>query len=524
MSLKKTRFIKGIILAPDSVALDGIEGEFKVDSATGKIRATLKDGVNPSAAREVVTDSQTQTLTNKTLTSPVIDTSVSGTAIETDLAVSASSSKLASASAIKTYVDNKVASKDEASEISYSNTTSGLSATNVQQALDEIDNNVDNLVTLSGVALDSTNLGSFTGVTIPDNQTIKQALQALETELETKAESSDLSTHTGASTNVHGLAVGSSVVGTTDSQELTNKTITGADIRTPTRLDVKQDTLVNLTAYASTATNGQIVYATDEKTMYQVVDGELIGIGGAGIVKLTAGENLSSKELVYVSTGTGNDSGRIAGRIYKVDASNDDRVEVAGFTTKAVTAGNIVEVQVSGTMKGFSGLTPGKIQYASASIPGALSETPPSTNGQWIVPVFLAASETEIVINPVASASAIYVVDGDTSFTLANNQSSAASVTGLLIDGASTRSFILDYSIYRQTATASSAVAQVGQLRGVYNTQSATWFMSDDFSGQNAGVTFSILNSGQIQYTSTNIAGSSYVGTLKYAIRKTFGV
>lgn len=40
------------------------------------------------------------------------------------------------------------------------------------------------LVTLSGVAGGSTHLGTFTGSIIPDNQTIKQALQALETAIE----------------------------------------------------------------------------------------------------------------------------------------------------------------------------------------------------------------------------------------------------------------------------------------------------------------------------------------------------
>ena len=42
----------------------------------------------------------------------------------------------------------------------------------------------DNLVTLSGVARDATNLGTFTGNTIADNETLKGALQDLETELE----------------------------------------------------------------------------------------------------------------------------------------------------------------------------------------------------------------------------------------------------------------------------------------------------------------------------------------------------
>ena len=53
----------------------------------------------------------------------------------------------------------------------------------------EIDGNVDDLVTLSGVAENATNLGSFTGTTITSSSTIKTALQELETEVETKQDS-----------------------------------------------------------------------------------------------------------------------------------------------------------------------------------------------------------------------------------------------------------------------------------------------------------------------------------------------
>ena len=42
---------------------------------------------------------------------------------------------------------------------------------------------IDNLVTVSGVAKDATHLGTFTGSTISDNRTVKQALQDLETQL-----------------------------------------------------------------------------------------------------------------------------------------------------------------------------------------------------------------------------------------------------------------------------------------------------------------------------------------------------
>lgn len=49
--------------------------------------------------------------------------------------------------------------------------------------LDSIEQATDSLVTLSGTAANSTSLGAFSGATIPDNSTIKQALQALETGL-----------------------------------------------------------------------------------------------------------------------------------------------------------------------------------------------------------------------------------------------------------------------------------------------------------------------------------------------------
>lgn len=91
-----------------------------------------------------------------------------------------------------------------AADVSYDNGTSGLTATDVQDAIDEVEGRLDtaegsitgnsdditDLVTLSGVAVNSESLGTFTGDTIPDSQTIKQALQALETEVETKADSS----------------------------------------------------------------------------------------------------------------------------------------------------------------------------------------------------------------------------------------------------------------------------------------------------------------------------------------------
>lgn len=61
----------------------------------------------------------------------------------------------------------------------------------------EIDQNVDDLITLSGVAENSANLGIFTGTTITDNSTVKVALQELETEVELKIDSADIGVANG---------------------------------------------------------------------------------------------------------------------------------------------------------------------------------------------------------------------------------------------------------------------------------------------------------------------------------------
>lgn len=76
-----------------------------------------------------------------------------------------------------------------ASEVTYSNV--GLTATTAEEALDELvdmhddqQDDIGNLVTLSGVAADATTMGAFTGTTIPDGSDIKECLQALETKVE----------------------------------------------------------------------------------------------------------------------------------------------------------------------------------------------------------------------------------------------------------------------------------------------------------------------------------------------------
>lgn len=162
MTNKRKTFDLGIKLKPTDSA-PSAEGELSVTVTSPKVKAYVA-----GANREVVTADQAQTLTNKTVdvdnntvSNIEVDNLKAGVLNTSTTLSGASDTQVPSALASKTYIDNSVST-----------------------AVGVVQGQVDNLVTLSGVPVNSTNLGTFTGSTIPDNQTEKQALQALETGLE----------------------------------------------------------------------------------------------------------------------------------------------------------------------------------------------------------------------------------------------------------------------------------------------------------------------------------------------------
>src|SRR5512139_3327740 len=82
MTIKKPQYTRGLILRPDDVGVDSIEGEIKVALTAKKFQIYL-DG----ALRNLVTENQTQTLTNKTLVaaSNTITTAASGNLTSVEL-------------------------------------------------------------------------------------------------------------------------------------------------------------------------------------------------------------------------------------------------------------------------------------------------------------------------------------------------------------------------------------------------------------------------------------------------------
>ena len=106
----------------------------------------------------------------------------------------------------------------------------------------------DNLITLSGVARDATNLGTFSGSTIADSETIKGALQDLETELESIAG--------GAA------QAGSVAVGATDANSTHFVTFVSDNNTNPTQENVRTDAGIAYNPSTNIMTVGEVSVTT----------------------------------------------------------------------------------------------------------------------------------------------------------------------------------------------------------------------------------------------------------------------
>jgi hypothetical protein len=168
---------------------------------------------------------------------------------------------------------------------------------------------------------------------------------------------------------------------------------------------------------------GAVPFTTNYKVAYVIVQSiggavseiQMLDARGLGMpigfeYPVVAGENLTALQPIYISIG-GADGGRTAGDAYKCDSSaalGPNRYQFAGFVIETVLSGSTARVRTAGKIT-TSGLTPGATYYVDPATPGGITSTRPVTANQFMVPVGVAASATELEINASLSAPAAIV-------------------------------------------------------------------------------------------------------------------
>ena len=107
---------------------------------------------------------------------------------------------------ISNLIDGAPGALDTLNELAAALNDDASAASSLTALINANETHIDNVATLSGVAKDSTDLGTFSGTTIADDQTIKAALQALETSVESKGSSASLTSVTTTANNAYTLA------------------------------------------------------------------------------------------------------------------------------------------------------------------------------------------------------------------------------------------------------------------------------------------------------------------------------
>ncbi len=108
----------------------------------------------------------------------------------------------------------------------------------------------------------------------------------------------------------------------------------------------------------------------------------------------------------------------------------------------------------------------------------------------------------------------------ETTFTIANNQAVAADVTGLTFNTGAVRSAEISYSIIRSSSSTLTGKTEAGTMTLIYDSAAAAgsmWQLAQGpISGPGAGVTFTVEDDGQVQYTSSDIGATSYAGQMRF--------
>lgn len=106
----------------------------------------------------------------------------------------------------------------------------------------------------------------------------------------------------------------------------------------------------------------------------------------------------------------------------------------------------------------------------------------------------------------------------ESTFSVANNVASPLEIVGLFFDSSTVRAATIEYSIYRISTANPSGNTESGIIQMVYDNSASPgnkWSFTVE-AVNDAGVTFSISDVGQVSYVSTDINSVGYSGTMKF--------
>lgn len=100
-------------------------------------------------------------------------------------------------------------------------------------------------------------------------------------------------------------------------------------------------------------------------------------------------------------------------------------------------------------------------------------------------------------------------------FTVANNISSAANVTGLVFDKTKVYGARILYHLHRESSL--GELNGIGEIYVWYCPILVGWKIAwNEYNdSDDHGVIFTVTSAGQIQYTSSNLGGTGYAGTMR---------
>ena len=245
--------------------------------------------------------------------------------------------------AIGNVIDSAPSALDTLNELAAALNDDANFSSTVTALINANETHIDNVATLSGLAKDSTSLGTFSGSTISDNQTIKAAIQALETAVEAAGSATSLAavvTDASDLQTLTGIADGNSDLGTFTGSTIADSTTIKAALQAlETALEAQSLTGLGVTASASelnildgvTATTAELnlldgVTATTAELNY--VDGVTSNVQTQLNAKVATGANVNTL-VGSTSAGTVPTSGGTDNYLFLViDKSNGALVAI----------------------------------------------------------------------------------------------------------------------------------------------------------------------------------------------------